>query len=106
VLLTTPGLAPTFSNIAATAIAHKLPLISFLKNHTLSGALMSYGPVVERYFPRAAILADRILKGAKPGDLPIERPAKFELVTNLRTAKALGLAVSPALLARADEAIE
>jgi putative ABC transport system substrate-binding protein len=95
----------TVSSITSPAIAHKLPTIAS-KYYTMNGALMSYGPVVETYFPRAVILADRILRGEKPGDLPIERPAKFELVLNLRTAKVMGLTIPQPLVDRADEVIE
>ena len=107
VLLTAPGMFPLmFSSITSPAIAHKLPTITSAKYYTMNGALMSYGPVVETYFPRAVILADRILRGEKPGDLPIERPAKFELVLNLRTAKEMGLTIPQPLVDRADEVIE
>ena len=85
---------------------HQLPTISFQKINAKAGALLSYGPVHEVYLPRALILADKILKGAKPSELPIEQPTRFELVVNLKTAKALNLLIPPALLATADEVIE
>jgi putative tryptophan/tyrosine transport system substrate-binding protein len=70
------------------------------------GVLMSYGPEQESFWPRALVLADRILKGERAGDIPIEQPARFEFVINLKTAKALGLEVPASLLARADEVNE
>jgi putative ABC transport system substrate-binding protein len=84
----------------------RLPTIHELRRWPEQGALMSYGPDLHDLFYRAASYVDRILKGAKPADLPVEQPTKFELAINLKTATAVGITVPPALLARADEVIE
>ena len=88
------------------ASKYKLPAMYFFQVFVEEGGLMSYGPSDADLFRRAAGYVDRILKGAKPGELPVEQPTKFDLYINLRTAKALGLTIPPSLLARADEVIE
>jgi putative ABC transport system substrate-binding protein len=84
----------------------KLPVISQFRDFAVAGGLMAYGPNNDEMFRRAALFVDKILKGAKPADLPVQAPIRFELVINLKTARTLGLDVSPTLLARADEVIE
>ena len=104
-VLTTPLLIAGAQRLAELALTHKLPSVGS-KYHVDSGGLMSYWPNRNDYWRRGAIYVDKILKGAKPADLPVQQPTKFELLINLKTAKALGLTVPQALLARADEVIE
>ena len=92
--------------IANLALGARLPTIFFLRQSAEDGGLMSYGTNQVENYRRAATYVDKILKGAKPKDLPVERPTKIELIINLTTAKALGIEVPPTLLARADEVIE
>ena len=94
------------ARIAQLAVTHRLPTMSSLREITEAGCLMSYGASLPDLARRAAYFVDKILKGAKPGDLPIEQPTKFDLVINLKTAKALGLTIPPSLLGRADEVIQ
>ncbi len=106
VQLGSAGFAVVAGRFAAAAQKHRLPSISILSTYVRSGVLMSYGPIQEVYFPRAVVFADKIGRGAAPGELPIEGPNRFELVINRKTAKAIGIALPQTLLLRADEVIE
>jgi putative tryptophan/tyrosine transport system substrate-binding protein len=94
------------AEIISLAARHRLPAVYPFRDFTELGGLLSYGNDLLDSFGRAAAYADRILKGAAPNELPVQAPVKFELVVNVRTAKALGLTISPSLLARADDVIQ
>jgi putative tryptophan/tyrosine transport system substrate-binding protein len=94
------------SRIVSLAASSRLPAMYGYREFSDVGGLISYGPNLVALFRRAAVLVDKILKGAKPADLPVEQATKFDFIVNLKTAKALGLTMPPPLLARADEVIE
>jgi putative tryptophan/tyrosine transport system substrate-binding protein len=106
-ILTASGLATLHRDLIITLAArHKLPAVYFERSYVAAGGLISYGPDFVDQYRRAAGYVDRILKGEKPADLPVQAPVKYETVLNLKTAKALGLDVPPAVLVRADEVVE
>ena len=95
-----------YKQIADFAMTHRIPTIGEFRSYIQLGGLLYYGPKAGQAIATAAALVDKILRGAKPADLPIEQPTRFELVMNLKTAKALGLTIPPSVLARADEIIQ
>src|SRR5262245_2296975 len=105
-LVWNPILNPRRREIVELAVRSRLPTVFREREHVQAGGLMAYGPNIPALFRRAAIYVDKVLKGAKPADIPVEQPTKFELIINLKTAKVLGLTIPPAVLARADEVIE
>jgi putative ABC transport system substrate-binding protein len=97
---------PDLERIGFAAAKSHLPAIGYDRQFAESGGLLSYGPAPLQNVPRLAVQIDKILKGAKPADLPVEQPTKFELVITLKTAKALGLTIPQSVLLRADEVIQ
>ena len=107
IIVAASGIGATNINLIITAAArYKLPAVYINRPFVVAGGLISYGPNFADQYRRAAAYVDRILRGEKPADLPVQAPSKYELAINLKTAKALGLTVPPSLLARADEVIE
>ncbi|HEU5196045.1 MAG TPA: ABC transporter substrate-binding protein [Methylomirabilota bacterium] len=106
VILADPMLGANRSRLAELSAAHRLASIAPFRENAEAGGLIAYGPSLRANFRRTAVYVDRILKGAKPGELPIEQPTTFDLVVNMKTAKALGLTIPPSLRARADSVIE
>ena len=104
--LSTPVYTAGAQRLAELAISHKLPSMFGPSEHTRAGGLMSYGPDCADLWRRGAIFVDIVLKGAKPGSLPVQQPTKFELGINLRTAKRLGITIPEPFLVRADTVIE
>jgi putative tryptophan/tyrosine transport system substrate-binding protein len=98
--------SPLAKRIADFTLTHRLPAISMFRRFPEAGGLMAYGPNQAEYYKRPAVYIDKILRGANPADLPIEQATKFELIINLKTARALGLTIPPSLLQRADQVIE
>ena len=106
-VLRDPGVIErNLTDVVALAAQHRLPAVYFFQQFPEAGGLMSYGSNVNDIHRRSAAFVDKILKGTKPADLPIEQPTTFELVINLKNAKALGLTIPPSLLLRADQVIE
>jgi putative ABC transport system substrate-binding protein len=106
VILSSPLIGPNLEILAELALRHRLPAITLFPDFARAGGLLAYGPNLFDLFRLLGHISGKILQGAKPADLPIERPSKFELVLNMRTAKALGLTIATGLLLRADEVIE
>ena len=105
-VMTDPMLTAQRERIVDLAAKHRLPGIFYSRESAEAGGLLSYAANITDLYRRLATYVDKIIKGAKPGDLPIEQPMKFELVVNLKTAKALGLTIPPSILLQADQVIE
>jgi putative ABC transport system substrate-binding protein len=105
-MLSSPMLGPNAGKVAGLTLRHRFPAVTLFQEFAYSGGLMTYGPNLLGSYRQVGELTGKVLRGARPADLPVERPTKFELIINLNTAKVLGLEISPALQARADELIE
>lgn len=105
-VLPDPVLGNELAQISKLAAQNRLPAMYLRREFAETGGLLAYGPSFADNYRRAATYVDKMLRGARPADLPVEQPTKFELVVNLKTAKGLGLTVPPSILARADQLIE
>jgi putative ABC transport system substrate-binding protein len=105
-ILSSPLIAPNVQILALLALRHRLPAITLFPDFARAGGLLAYGPNLLDMYRQTGLMGGKVLQGTKPAELPIERPARFELVLNLRTAKALGISVPTSVLLRADEVIE
>jgi putative ABC transport system substrate-binding protein len=105
-VLSSPVLFARRPQVVELAAKNRLPAIYFALEFAEDGGLLTYGPSITDLFRRAAVYVDKILKGARPGDLPVEQPTKFEFIINLRAAKQIGLTIPPNVLARADKVIK
>jgi putative ABC transport system substrate-binding protein len=105
-LLSSPLVAPNVQILAELAVSHQLPAITLFPDFARAGGLLAYGPNLLDMYRQAGVMIGKVLQGRRPAELPIERPTKFELVVNVKAAKALGITIPPSLLARADELIE
>lgn len=105
-VMSSPLVFPNQRPIADLAIQNKLPTTCALREYTMAGCMVSYGPSYIEHFRKAAVIVDRILKGTKPGDIPVEQPTQYELIVNLRTANSIGVNIPEAFLLRANEVIE
>jgi putative ABC transport system substrate-binding protein len=106
IIFSSPAVFYNLARIAALAHEKRLPAVSLFTEFAQAGGLLTYGPSLRESFRRCGIYVGKVLNGAKPADLPIERPQTFELVINLKTAKALGLTIPQSVLLRADEVIQ
>ena len=106
VMLSSPLISPNVQVLAELALRHRLPAITLFPDFARAGGLLAYGPNLLSLYRLAGVLAGKVLRGANPAELPIERPTKFETVLNMRTAHALGISIPTSLLLRVDEVIE
>ena len=106
ILLSTPLIPSIAKDLAALSLGHRLPTITMFSDFARAGGLLSYGPNLFAAMRQVGVLMGKVLSGTAPADLPIERPTKFELLANLKTAQAFGLTIPPSILARADEEVE